>query len=146
MKRLSSRIANTVRAKLLGDGTPDTGCGLKLFRRELYLDLPFFDHNHRFLPALVQRQGGSVVSVQVNHRPRERGQSNYHVFDRLWVGIADLGEMCIRDRVKPGPVLVQTSVPRMKPPSALASPATKTKATSARSEVRSLFIASPKPC
>lgn len=91
VKRLSSRIANTVRAKLLGDGTPDTGCGLKLFRRELYLDLPFFDHNHRFLPALVQRQGGSVVSVQVNHRPRERGQSNYHVFDRLWVGIADLG-------------------------------------------------------
>ncbi len=90
VKRLASRIANAVRASLLGDGTPDTGCGLKLFRRELYLDLPFFDHNHRFLPALVLRQGGRVSSVEVNHRPRERGISNYRVFDRLWVGITDL--------------------------------------------------------
>ncbi len=56
----------------------------------MYLDLPFFDHNHRFLPALVLRQGGRVASVEVNHRPRERGISNYHVFDRLWVGISDI--------------------------------------------------------
>jgi dolichol-phosphate mannosyltransferase len=90
VKRLSSRIANAVRRRLLGDGTPDTGCGLKLFRRDLFLDLPFFDHCHRFLPALVLRQGGRVVSVQVNHRPRQRGRSNYGVFDRLWVGIIDL--------------------------------------------------------
>ena len=90
VKRLASRVANAVRASLLGDGTPDTGCGLKLFRRDLYLDLPFFDHNHRFLPALVLRQGGRVASVEVNHRPRERGISNYHVFDRLWVGISDI--------------------------------------------------------
>jgi len=99
VKRIASRIANGVRASLLGDGTPDTGCGLKLFRRDLYLDLPFFDHNHRFLPALVLRQGGRVASVEVNHRRRERGQSNYRVFDRLWVGIADLfGVMWLKRR------------------------------------------------
>jgi dolichol-phosphate mannosyltransferase len=91
MKRLSSRIANGVRGRLLGDDTPDTGCGLKLFPRALYLDLPFFDHQHRFLPALVLREGGQVVSVPVNHRPRERGTSNYGTLDRLWVGIVDLG-------------------------------------------------------
>ncbi|HXP30999.1 MAG TPA: glycosyltransferase family 2 protein [Stellaceae bacterium] len=90
VKRLASRIANAVRRRLLGDGTPDTGCGLKLFRRDLFLDLPFFDHCHRFLPALVRRQGGQVVSVPVNHRPRQRGRSNYGVLDRLWVGIVDL--------------------------------------------------------
>ncbi|MGH6968005.1 MAG: glycosyltransferase family 2 protein [Stellaceae bacterium] len=90
VKRLASRIANRVRARLLDDGTPDTGCGLKLFPRALYLDLPFFDHNHRFLPALTLRQGGRVQSVAVNHRPRGGGISNYRVFDRLWVGIVDL--------------------------------------------------------
>ena len=101
VKRLSSRIANAVRARLLGDGTPDTGCGVKLFRRELYLDLPFFDHNHRFLPALVQRQGGRTVSVAVNHRPRARGLSNYGTLDRLFVGISDLaGVMWLQRRAK----------------------------------------------
>jgi dolichol-phosphate mannosyltransferase len=90
VKRLSSRIANAVRRTMLGDGTPDTGCGLKLFRRELYLALPYFDHNHRFLPALVKRQGGSTLSVVVNHRPRARGRSNYGTLDRLFVGISDL--------------------------------------------------------
>ncbi|HZB93486.1 MAG TPA: glycosyltransferase family 2 protein [Stellaceae bacterium] len=90
VKRLSSRIANAVRGALLGDGTPDTGCGLKLFRRELFLALPFFDHCHRFLPALVKREGGRTVSVAVNHRPRQRGASNYGTLDRLFVGIADL--------------------------------------------------------
>ncbi|HLJ65009.1 MAG TPA: dolichol-phosphate mannosyltransferase, partial [Stellaceae bacterium] len=101
VKRLSSRAANAVRARLLGDGTPDTGCGLKVFRRELFLDLPFFDHLHRFLPALVKREGGTVVSVPVNHRPRERGVSNYGTFDRLWVGITDLlGVMWLQRRAK----------------------------------------------
>jgi dolichol-phosphate mannosyltransferase len=99
LKRLSSRIANGVRRKLLGDGTPDTGCGLKLFRRELFLELPFFDHFHRFLPALVLRQGGTVVSVPVNHRHRQRGKSNYGVLDRLFVGVADLfGVMWLQRR------------------------------------------------
>ena len=90
IKRLSSRIANRTRARLLGDATPDTGCGLKLFRRDAFLQLPHFDHMHRFLPALFIREGGRVVSVPVNHRPRTRGTSNYGTFDRLWVGISDL--------------------------------------------------------
>ena len=106
MKRVSSRIANRVRALLLGDGTPDTGCGLKLFRRDLFLDLPFFDHMHRFLPALVKREGGRVVSVPVNHRPRLRGRSNYGTLDRLAVAFADLvGVIWLQRRAKT-PVIV----------------------------------------
>jgi dolichol-phosphate mannosyltransferase len=89
-KRWASRIANAIRGRLLGDRTPDTGCGLKLFPRSLFLDLPYFDHMHRFLPALVLREGGTVHSVPVNHRPRRGGLSKYGVFDRLWVGIVDL--------------------------------------------------------
>jgi dolichol-phosphate mannosyltransferase len=90
VKRRSSRIANRIRAQLLGDATPDTGCGLKVFPRALFLELPHFDHMHRFLPALVLRQGGRVVSEPVNHRPRVRGQSNYGTLDRLAVSIFDL--------------------------------------------------------
>jgi glycosyltransferase involved in cell wall biosynthesis len=89
-KRAASRIANATRARLLGDATPDTGCGLKLCRRALLLDLPDFDHMHRFLPALVLRAGGTVRSVPVNHRRRRGGVSNYGVFDRLGAGILDL--------------------------------------------------------
>ena len=90
VKRLASRTANAIRARLLGDATPDTGCGLKLFRREAFLALPHFDHMHRYLPALFIRAGGTVESVPVNHRPRTRGHSNYGTLDRLWVGIFDL--------------------------------------------------------
>jgi dolichol-phosphate mannosyltransferase len=90
IKRISSVVANTVRSKLLRDSTPDTGCGLKLIRRDVFLDLPYFDHMHRFLPALVQRRGGRVVSVPVSHRAREHGQSKYGTIDRLLVGIVDL--------------------------------------------------------
>lgn len=90
IKRISSVVANTVRSKLLRDSTPDTGCGLKLIRREVFLDLPYFDHMHRFLPALVQRRGGRVISVPVSHRAREHGQSKYGTIDRLLVGIVDL--------------------------------------------------------
>ena len=89
-KRFASQVANRVRRRVLGDDTPDTGCGLKLFPRSLFLDLPYFDHMHRFLPALVLREGGMVRSIQVNHRPRRRGVSKYGVFDRLGVGIVDL--------------------------------------------------------
>ena len=89
-KRASSRVANRVRATLLSDATPDTGCGLKVFRREAYLELPHFDHMHRFLPALILRAGGRVISVPVRHRPRLRGRSNYGVLDRLWAGVFDL--------------------------------------------------------
>ncbi|MDB5373162.1 MAG: glycosyltransferase family 2 protein [Belnapia sp.] len=90
VKRRSSRIANRIRARLLGDATPDTGCGLKVFSRSLFLALPHFDHMHRFLPALVLRQGGEVVSAPVNHRPRLRGISNYGTLDRLAVSLFDL--------------------------------------------------------
>lgn len=101
VKRVSSRIANGVRARLLGDATPDTGCGLKLIERAAFLELPFFDHFHRFLPALIQRNGGRTVSVEVNHRPRTRGASNYGTLDRLWVGIVDLfGVMWLQRRAR----------------------------------------------
>lgn len=102
-RRLQSRIANAVRSRLLGDGTPDTGCGIKLMHRASYLELPKFDHMHRFLPALFQRAGGRVISVPVNHRPRARGTSKYGMLDRLWVGIVDIGGvMWLRRRYKPG--------------------------------------------
>lgn len=90
IKRVSSVIANTVRSNMLKDDTPDTGCGLKLFSRAAFLDLPYFDHMHRFLPALIKRRGGKVVSVHVSHRNREHGKSNYGTLDRLMVGIVDL--------------------------------------------------------
>lgn len=90
VKRVTSRIANGVRARLLGDATPDTGCGLKVFPRALFLSLPHFDHMHRYLPALVLRQGGRVASEPVGHRPRTRGASNYGTLDRLLVGLLDL--------------------------------------------------------
>ena len=90
IRRISSRIANGVRGNMLKDHTPDTGCGLKMISRDYFLQLPFFDHMHRFLPALVIRQGGQVVSVDVNHRPRLRGTSKYGINNRLWVGIVDL--------------------------------------------------------
>lgn len=101
LKRLSSRVANAVRSRLLEDATPDTGCGLKLVARTAYLALPFFDHMHRFLPALVQRGGGATISVEVGHRPRTRGRSNYGLHDRLWVGIVDLlGVLWLRRRMR----------------------------------------------
>ena len=89
-KRGSSRIANAIRSRLLGDQTPDTGCGLKVFARQTFLRLPYFDHMHRFLPALLQREGVQVWSVEVRHRPREQGVSHYGVGNRLWVGIVDM--------------------------------------------------------
>ena len=89
-KRISSKIANAVRSRMLKDDTPDTGCGLKLFEREVFLRLPYFDHMHRYLPALVKRAGFQSRSVPVGHRPRTAGSSKYGMLDRLWVGVADL--------------------------------------------------------
>jgi dolichol-phosphate mannosyltransferase len=89
-KKLQSRIANAVRSAVLKDGTRDTGCGLKAFRRDLFLTLPYFDALHRFLPALVRREGFEIGYVDVVDRPRHSGVSNYGFFDRLWVGILDL--------------------------------------------------------
>lgn len=90
LRHLSSRVANGVRRRLLHDATPDAGCGLKLFERSAFLELPYFDHMHRFLPALMQQLGYGVMSVRVDHRPRIHGRSKYGINNRLWVGLIDL--------------------------------------------------------
>jgi dolichol-phosphate mannosyltransferase len=103
LRRVSSRVANGVRSRMLRDATPDTGCGIKLIHRDTFMELPRFDHMHRFLPALMQRQGAGVESVPVHHRERERGTSKYGLFDRLWVGIVDLfGVMWLARRYRAG--------------------------------------------
>ena len=89
-KRWASRWANAIRSRMLRDDTPDTGCGIKLFEREAFLDLPYFDHMHRYLPALMQRAGWQTVSVPVNHRSRSTGVSKYNNLNRAWVGLRDL--------------------------------------------------------
>lgn len=99
IKRISSKIANAIRAGLLKDNTADTGCGLKVFSRQTFLSFPGFDHMHRYFPALMIRAGGRVRSVPVNHRPRLQGVSNYGTLDRLLVGIFDLvGVMWLQRR------------------------------------------------
>jgi len=101
IRRISSRIANKVRAAILKDQTMDTGCSLKLFRRKDYLDLPYFDHMHRFLPALMIRGGVKLVHVKVSHRPRVHGISKYGTWDRLFVGISDIrGVLWLQKRAR----------------------------------------------
>jgi dolichol-phosphate mannosyltransferase len=90
LRRASSRVANAVRGRLLGDGIADTGCGLKVFERRAFMRIAPFDHMHRFLPALFMSQGAGVLAVPVRHRPRRHGCSKYGVHNRLWVGIVDL--------------------------------------------------------
>lgn len=100
-KRFQSRLANRVRDALLHDGVPDTGCGLKLFPRDTFLKLPWFNHGHRFIPALVKGIGGEVAVVEVNHRQREGGVSKYTAWNRAWAGILDLfGVMWILHRTR----------------------------------------------
>jgi Glycosyltransferases involved in cell wall biogenesis len=100
-KRFQSRIANNFRKSILKDDTPDTGCGLKLLPRETYLRLPYFNHMHRFVPALVKRLGGEVKSVAVNHRPRTQGVSKYNAWNRAWAGLLDiLGVLWLNYRSK----------------------------------------------
>jgi dolichol-phosphate mannosyltransferase len=107
-KKFQSRIANSVRNSILHDGTRDTGCGLKAFRREVFLALPYFDGLHRFLPALVRREGYDIVYVDVIDRPRHSGVSNYGFFDRLWIGIMDLaGVWWLIRRKKPTPAATE---------------------------------------
>ena len=107
-KKIQSRIANTVRKAILNDGTRDTGCGLKAFRREVFLMMPYFDGLHRFLPALVRREGYQIAYVDVVDRPRGSGVSNYGFFDRLWIGIMDLaGVWWLIRRKKPTPVATE---------------------------------------
>ena len=100
-RRMSSRVANGVRQGLLKDGIRDTGCSLKLFRRQTFLDLPYFDHMHRFLPALVQRHGGRVITAPVSHRARVHGESKYGFHNRLWPGLVDLaGVLWLKRRTR----------------------------------------------
>jgi hypothetical protein len=93
-RRAASRVGNGLRRRILGDGAADSACGLKAFRREAYLRLPYFDHMHRFLPALFQREGLGVAYRQVTSRPRRTGVSKYSNLGRLWVSIWDLVGVC----------------------------------------------------
>lgn len=90
VRKISSRLANRIRAAVLNDGTRDTGCSLKLMRREDFLGLPYFDHIHRFLPAMLLRNGVRLAHVQVSHRARVHGQSKYGFWNRALVGATDL--------------------------------------------------------
>ncbi len=110
LKKISSRIANAIRAGLLKDQTRDTGCSLKLMRRADYIALPFFNHMHRYIPALMLRQGVEIVHVDVSHRARERGVSKYGFWDRLWAGIFDLGGVLwLLKRMRPANFYIQDS-------------------------------------
>jgi dolichol-phosphate mannosyltransferase len=109
-KKLQSRVANAVRNAILRDGTRDTGCGLKAFPREVFLSMPYFDGLHRFLPALMRREGYDIAYVDVIDRPRHSGISNYGFFDRLWIGIMDLiGVWWLIRRKKPTPVATEVT-------------------------------------
>lgn len=110
IRRVSSRIANGIRANFLKDGTRDTGCSLKLFRREDYINLPYFRHMHRFLPALMIREGVRVIHVDVSHRARRHGVSKYGTLDRLLVALADLqGVRWLQKRSRLNPVITEES-------------------------------------
>ena len=89
-KRMASKIARHIRRIFLNDEHPDSGCGIKIFHKKLYLLMPYFDHMHRFLPALAKREGGKVLSIDVNHRIRHNGKSNYTNLGRLIVGVSDM--------------------------------------------------------
>jgi glycosyltransferase involved in cell wall biosynthesis len=100
-KRIASRLGNGIRRRLLDDRADDTGCGLKAIRRPVFLRLPYFDHIHRYLPALVLREGFEVAFEDVNHRPRTTGASKYNNLGRLWVSLSDLqGVMWLRRRAR----------------------------------------------
>jgi glycosyltransferase involved in cell wall biosynthesis len=105
-KKIASRIGNGVRKRLLNDTANDTGCGLKAFRREAFLRLPYFDHIHRYLPALMQREGYQTSFRPVNHRHRQTGASKYTNLGRLWASLSDLfGVVWLQSRARnPGAV------------------------------------------
>src|SRR6516164_2673892 len=109
-KKFQSRAANAIRNAILKDGTRDTGCGLKAFRRDVFLIMPYFDGLHRFLPALMRREGLEIAYVDVIDRPRHAGVSNYGFFDRLWIGILDLaGVWWLIRRKKPTPDVTEVT-------------------------------------
>ena len=100
-KKVASRIGNGVRRRLLRDTANDTGCGLKAFRRDAFLRLPYFDHIHRYLPAMMIREGYDVAFLPVNHRHRSTGRSKYTNLGRLWASLSDLlGVMWLQSRAR----------------------------------------------
>ena len=100
-KKIASRFGNGVRKRLLKDTANDTGCGLKAFRRDAFLRLPYFDHIHRYLPALMMREGYQVAFQPVNHRHRQTGRSKYTNLGRLWASLSDLlGVMWLQSRAR----------------------------------------------
>jgi dolichol-phosphate mannosyltransferase len=100
-KRTASRVANAVRKAALKDGADDSGSGVKVFKREAFLALPYFDHMHRFMPALMQREGYAVEFLEVNHRARSAGRSKYTNLGRLAANMSDLfGVMWLRGRAR----------------------------------------------
>ena len=112
-KKMQSRVANAIRSAVLKDGTRDTGCGLKAIRRDLFLSLPYFDGLHRFLPALVRREGYAIGYVEVLDRPRRHGASNYGFWDRMWIGMVDLfGVWWLIRRKKRVPQSVEVTLAR----------------------------------
>jgi Glycosyltransferases involved in cell wall biogenesis len=100
-KKIASKIGNGMRKRLLRDTANDTGCGLKAFRREAFLRLPYFDHMHRYLPALMMREGYRAEYRPVNHRHRQTGRSKYTNLGRLWASLSDLlGVMWLQSRAR----------------------------------------------
>jgi dolichol-phosphate mannosyltransferase len=134
MRRYASAFARSVRRALLGDDHPDSGCGIKIVDRDLFMRLPFFNHMHRFMPTLIRGEGGMVVAVPVGHRARVAGQSKYGIVDRLLVGVADLVGVIwlMRRRADPGYVTEQEQAPLQKSKSKVrGGKKTKTKAAAA---------------
>ncbi|MDA7599437.1 glycosyltransferase family 2 protein [Alphaproteobacteria bacterium] len=128
LRLLASRGAKWIRAGLLGDTHPDSGCGIKILHRELFLQLPFFNHMHRFMPSLVRRHGGFVTGVSVAHRPRIQGTSKYKILDRLLVGISDvLGVIWLLRRAPKSGMVTEMAQPKAQP-KAQAKPKAKAKA------------------
>ncbi len=116
MRLVASRGAKWVRASLLADTHPDSGCGIKILPRALFLQLPFFNHMHRFMPSLVRRNGGIVLGVPVAHRPRIAGTSKYRILDRLLVGVSDvLGVMWLLRRAPMQGAVDEINAPRRVP-------------------------------
>ena len=136
IRRQASAIARWLRRQLLKDDHPDSGCGLKVVDREIFLKLPFFNHMHRFMPALIRREGGCVLAVPVGHRMRKRGLSKYGILDRLLVGISDmLGVIWLLRRMPKTGMIVEDEVKAPKPAKTAPkkpAPKAKTKAKTGR--------------
>lgn len=126
LRMLASQVARLIRVILLSDTHPDSGCGIKILPRSLFLKLPFFNHMHRFMPSLVRRHGGAVIGLPVKHRPRQAGNSKYRILDRLFVGISDIvGVIWLLRRAPKSSVVREVSRPFASAPKINKSESTK---------------------